>query len=509
MFDGASPAPPFHRSAICKESLITIQHRLATSELRVREVVQACLERIDALEPQVHAFITRMDEQAMALAQAMDAVGPSPEALSGKPLWGVPVVVKDVFSTRGVRTTCGSRMLENYVPCFDAVAIKKLKDAGAIILGKVNMDEFAMGSSTENSAYGPTRNPWDVSKVPGGSSGGSAAAVAAHMAYGALGTDTGGSIRQPASFCGLVGIKPTYGRVSRYGVVAYASSLDQVGPMARTVEDTALLLRVIAGHDPKDSTSVDLPVPDYPALLSQRTDLSGLKIGLPGEYWGEGVDPEVAAACREAVSLAEQLGAKCVPVSLPHTAYAVAVYYIVATAEASSNLARFDGIRYGYRDKQAQELIEMYRASRNHGFGEEVQRRIMLGVYALSSGYYDAYYKKAAQVRRLLQQDFIKAFEGCDIICGPVSPTTAFGLGEKINDPLTMYLSDIFTISLNMAGLPGLSLPVGLAARSRLPVGLQLIGPAFSEGLLLQAARILERNLPTLPLPAGVAKIHS
>jgi aspartyl-tRNA(Asn)/glutamyl-tRNA(Gln) amidotransferase subunit A len=491
----------------CNETLVSVRRRLACGELRVAEVVRCCLERINTLDSSIHAFITRLDEQAMAQARAMDAEGPGTHVSDRKPLWGVPVAIKDVLSTKGVKTTCGSRMLENYLPCFDAVAVKKLKDAGAVVLGKLNMDEFAMGSSTENSAFGPTKNPWDLNKVPGGSSGGSAAAVAARMVFGALGTDTGGSIRQPASFCGLVGLKPTYGRVSRYGLVAYASSLDQIGPMARTVEDTALLLKVIAGHDVRDSTSVDAPVPDYPALLADRFDLSGLTIGLPEEYWGDGVDAEVDAACRAAISLAEHLGAKCVPISLPHTAYAVAVYYIVATAEASSNLARFDGIRYGFRNGQSQELVEMYRASRTQGFGGEVQRRIMLGTFALSSGYYDAYYKKAAQVRRMIQQDFFTAFKQCDLICGPVAPTTAFGLGEKLDNPLTMYLSDIFTISLNLAGLPGLSLPVGLGSASGLPAGLQIIGPSFSEGLILQAAHVLEQNLPAMPLPHGLAAI--
>ncbi len=486
---------------IYTESLAVAASRLAAGELRVEEVVQACLDRITAMDSSIHAFISRQDEQALEQARAMDAAGPPANVRQNQPLWGVPVAVKDVLSTKNVRTTCGSRMLEDYVPCFDATAVEKLKHAGAIILGKLNMDEFAMGSSTENSAFGPTRNPWNLDKVPGGSSGGSAAAVAARMVYGALGTDTGGSIRQPASFCGLVGVKPTYGRVSRYGLVAYASSLDQIGPMARSVEDAALLLQAIAGHDARDSTSVDLPVPDYPALLARRTDLSGLTLGLPREYWGDGVDQEVAAACQKAIAHAERLGAKCVPVSLPHTASAVAVYYIVATAEASSNLARFDGVRYGFRDGQARELIDMYRASRSQGFGEEVQRRIMLGTFALSSGYYDAYFKKAAQVRRLIQQDFLDALSQCDVICGPVAPTTAFGLGEKLDDPLTMYLSDIFTISLNLAGLPGLSLPVGLGADSGLPVGLQMIGPGFSEDLLLQVAHVLERSLPSLPQP--------
>lgn len=489
---------------MCNQSLASIRLRLAASQVRVEEVVRCCLECMDSLDPAINAFITRMDDKAIAQARAMDKTGPPPDVLQAKPLWGVPVALKDVLSTKGVRTTCGSKMLAEYVPCYDAMVVEKLKDAGAVILGKVNMDEFAMGSSTENSAFGPTRNPWNLEKVPGGSSGGSAASVAARMAFAALGTDTGGSIRQPASFCGLVGLKPTYGRVSRYGLVAYASSLDQVGPMTRTVEDTSLVLKIIAGHDPRDSTSVKMPVPDYPALLKEKSDLSGLKIGLPREYWGEGVDPEVEAVCRGAVTMAENLGAECVPVSLPYTSSAIAVYYIVATAEASSNLARFDGIRYGHRDRQARELVEMYRASRSQGFGEEVQRRIMLGTFALSSGYYDAYYRKAAQVRRLIQQDFLRAFETCDILCSPVSPTTAFGLGEKVNDPLTMYLSDIFTISLNLAGLPGLTLPVGLARD--LPVGLQMIGPGFRESLLLQAAYVLEGKIPNLPMPWGLEK---
>ncbi|SDB30257.1 aspartyl/glutamyl-tRNA(Asn/Gln) amidotransferase subunit A [Desulfonatronum thiosulfatophilum] len=489
-------------------SMAAIRRQLAAGEVRVEDVVRSCLDRMDALEPSIRAFVTRADEQALNQAREMDRVGPGADSPATKPLWGVPLVIKDVLTTRGIRTTCGSKMLDNFTPCFDAEAVTRLRDAGAVILGKVNMDEFAMGSSTENSAYNTTANPWKLDAVPGGSSGGSAAAVAARMGFAALGTDTGGSIRQPAAFCGVVGLKPSYGRVSRYGLVAYASSLDQIGPMTLSVEDAALLLRVIAGHDPKDSTSADRPVPDYPALLAERADLAGLRIGMPEEFWGEdGLEPDVAEGCRQATALAEELGATCVPISLPHTPYAVAAYYVVATAEASSNLARFDGVRYGFRDKDAQDLIEMYRNSRSKGFGEEVQRRIMLGTYVLSSGYYDAYYKKAAQVRRLIQQDFLAAFERCDVICGPVTPTTAFGMGEKTSDPLQMYLTDIFTISLNLAGLPGLSLPVGLGKRSGLPVGMQIFGPAFREDLLLQVGHVLERRLPRLPLPTGVSAL--
>jgi aspartyl-tRNA(Asn)/glutamyl-tRNA(Gln) amidotransferase subunit A len=483
-------------------SLTSIRHQLDAGEVSVTEVVQSCLGRINAVEPAIHAFITRLDQQALEQAATLDRAGP--ESGRDLPLWGVPVLLKDVLATRGVRTTCASRMLEDFIPCYDAESVARLHQAGAVVLGKVNMDEFAMGSSTENSAFGPTMNPWNLETVPGGSSGGSAAAVAAHMGFAALGTDTGGSIRQPAAFCGVVGLKPSYGRVSRWGLVAYASSLDQVGPMTRSVEDAALLLRVIAGHDPKDSTCSRQPVPDYPALLSRRKDLSGLRIGLPEEYWGEGMDADVAEQCRQAMDLARSLGATCVPVSLPHAPQATAAYYIVAMAEASSNLARFDGVRYGYRDAGTTDLISMYRDSRSNGFGEEVQRRIMLGTYVLSSGYYDAYYKKAAQVRRLVLRDFQEAFAQCDVICGPVTPTTAFARGEKIGDPLQMYLSDVFTIAVNMAGLPGLSLPVGLGARGKLPVGLQVIGPAFAEELILQVGHVLERGLPPLPLPTGV-----
>jgi len=481
-------------------TLAQLRDDLAAGRATACAAVEDCLARIAATEPKLSALLTVPAEEARAQAQALDAAGPDP----AKPLWGVPLAIKDVICTKGLRTTCGSRILENFVPPYDAFVITKLREAGAVIVAKANMDEFAMGSSTENSAFAPTRNPWDIERVPGGSSGGSAAAVAARQAFGALGTDTGGSIRQPASFCGCVGLKPTYGRVSRFGCVAYGSSLDQIGPLARTVEDCAAILQAIAGHDPADSTSADRPVPDYQAAINSRSDLKGLRIGLPAEYWGQGLAPEVEAACRGAIEAAEKLGATPVPVALPHTKYAVATYYIVAMAEASSNLARFDGVRYGFRDTEAQELIDMYVASRSKGFGDEVQRRIMLGTYVLSAGYYDAYYRKAAQVRRLVRQDFLTAFESCDVIAGPASPVPAWKLGSLTADPLQMYLMDIFTISLNLAGLPGLCLPAGLGRDSGLPVGLQLFGPAFGEDLLLSVGAQLEAALPGLGEPRGL-----
>ncbi len=482
-------------------TLTRLRDELAAGRTTAAQAVDACLDRIAATEPRLSALLAVPADEARAQAQALDAAGPDPK----QPLWGVPLAIKDVICTKNLRTTCGSRILENFVPPYDAFVIKKLREAGAVIVAKANMDEFAMGSSTENSAFAPTRNPWDTERVPGGSSGGSAAAVAARQAFGALGTDTGGSIRQPASFCGCVGLKPTYGRVSRFGCVAYGSSLDQIGPLARTVGDCAAILQAIAGHDPADSTSADRPVSDYQAAIQSRTDLGGLRIGLPAEYWGEGLDPEVEAACRGAIAAAEKLGATPVPVALPHTRYAVATYYIVAMAEASSNLARFDGVRYGFRDTEAQELIDMYVASRSKGFGDEVQRRIMLGTYVLSAGYYDAYFRKAAQVRRLIRQDFLTAFASCDVIAGPASPVPAWKLGSLTADPLQMYLMDIFTISLNLAGLPGLCLPAGLGRDSGLPVGLQLFGPAFSEDLLLSVAAQLESALPGLGEPRGLA----
>ena len=485
-------------------TLSQVRQQLADKSLSAAEVTEAALGRIEATEPRVQALLSVQAEEARAQAKALDASGPDPAA----PLWGVPLVVKDVLATKGTATTCGSKILENFRPVYDATAVARLKQAGAILLGKANMDEFAMGSTTENSAYFATRNPWDLDRVPGGSSGGSGATVAACQCYGALGTDTGGSIRLPASFCGIVGLKPTYGRVSRFGMVAYGSSLDQIGPMTRTVEDAARLLQVIAGHDERDSTSVNTPVPDYVGALSgngNANGLNGLKdltIGLPAEYWDKGLSPEVAEACSAAVKQAEALGAKTVPVNLKLSQYAIATYYIIAVAEASSNLARFDGVRYGLRDKSAENLMEMYVKSRTQGFGEEVQRRIILGTYVLSSGYYDAYYRKAAQVRRLIRQDFEAALTQCDLIAGPVCPTTAFKVGAMTSDPLQMYLMDIFTISTNLAGLPGLSLPVGLGRDSSMPVGLQLTGRAFDEARLLQVAGLLEKNVPGTGLPS-------
>ena len=476
------------------KTLSEVQAGLQAGELTATAVVQACLDRIQATEPAVSALITVLADKALEQAASLDQTGPDP----AKPLWGVPLVLKDLLTAKGVRTTCGSRILENFVPFYDATVVEKLEAAGAIIIGKANMDEFAMGSSTENSAFFPTRNPWDPDRVPGGSSGGSGASVAAGQCCAALGTDTGGSIRLPAAFCGIVGMKPTYGRVSRFGMVAFGSSLDQIGPMTRSVEDAARVLQVIAGHDLKDSTSVNVPVPDYLAALG-RTDLKGVTIGLPVEYWGEGLDPEVENACRAAIAKAEELGAKTVKVNLALTEYAIPTYYIIAMAEASSNLSRFDGVRFGYRDMDAEELIDMYTRSRTTGFGDEVQRRIIMGTYVLSSGYYDAYYRKAAQVRRKIREDFDAALDQCDVIAGPVCPTTAFKVGDKA-DPIQMYLMDIFTISLNLAGLPGMSLPIGLGADSRMPVGLQFMGAPFSEEKMLSIADCLERNLEPMPL---------
>ena len=486
-------------SDLYTKSLSEIRTHLLSREVSAEEAVSSCLARIDATEPKIQALLNLQREEALATAKAMDAAGPDAD----KPLWGVPVTVKDVLCTKDVTTTCGSKILGNFKPFYDAYAVRKLKEAGAVIIGKTNMDEFAMGSSTENSAFHPTRNPWDLSRVPGGSSGGSAASVAASQAFGSLGTDTGGSIRQPASLCGCVGMKPTYGRVSRYGMVAYGSSLDQIGPMTRTVEDNARMLQVIAGHDPKDSTCSERAVPDYLAALG-RDSLKGVRIGLPAEFWGKGLDPEVEAACASALNQLKDLGAEPVEVSLPHSPYAIAVYYIVAMAEASSNLARFDGVRYGYRDADADELLDIYVKSRSKGFGDEVQRRIMLGTYVLSSGYYDAYYRKAAQVRRRIREDYEKALSQCDVLCGPASPVSAWKVGELTDDPLKMYLMDIYTISLNLAGLPGLSLPVGLGKDSGMPVGLQLLGKAFDEATIYSVAHALEKVTPSIGTPAGL-----
>jgi aspartyl-tRNA(Asn)/glutamyl-tRNA(Gln) amidotransferase subunit A len=450
------------------------------------EATSAMLERIEAVEPHVGSFITVTPEQALATAKAADQL-----IAQGKCelLTGIPLAIKDIFLTEGIRTTCGSRILHNFIPPYSATSWEKLRDRGAVLLGKLNQDEFAMGSSNESSAYGITRNPWDTTCIPGGSSGGSAAAVAARQALATLGTDTGGSIRQPASHCGCVGLKPTYGRVSRYGVIAYASSLDQVGPLTRDVADCAIMLAALAGHDPKDSTSVDTPVPDYSASLSQG--VKGLRIGLPKEYFIAGLDPDVQKAMNAAVDTYRRLGAEFVDISLPHTDYAVATYYLIATAEASSNLARYDGVRFGHR-AEADGLLEMYTRSRSEGFGSEVKRRIMLGTYALSSGYYDAYYVKAQKVRTLIMNDFISAFANVDVMLTPVAPTPAFKIGEKINDPLQMYLSDIFTIPVNLAGTCAMSIPAGFSAAG-LPIGLQLIGKPFGEETLLRAGFAFEQ----------------
>ncbi|SHF76407.1 aspartyl/glutamyl-tRNA(Asn/Gln) amidotransferase subunit A [Desulfacinum infernum DSM 9756] len=461
---------------------------LLRKEASVTEVVTAYLERIEELDKSLNSYLTVLADQALEQARAYDS-GTLP--LQDKPLGGVPLALKDVLCTQGVRTTCGSRILENFIPPFDATAVARLKENGAILLGKTNMDEFAMGSSNENSAYGPVRNPWDMERVPGGSSGGSAAAVAADLCAGALGTDTGGSIRQPASFCGVVGMKPTYGRVSRYGLVAFASSLDQIGPITKDVRDAALLLQVVAGHDPRDSTCLEQPVGDLQARLDEP--IRGMTLGIPKEYFVEGMDPEVARAMEEAFAVFRDLGARLVEISLPHTDYGVAAYYIIAPAEASSNLARYDGVKYGFRKQEARDLLTMYRESRNLGFGAEVKRRIMLGTYSLSAGYYDAYYRKASQVRTLIKQDFIQAFDNCDAIIAPVVPTPAFKIGEKTQDPLQMYLSDVLTLPASLAGIPGISVPCGHTSGG-LPVGLQVLGPHFGEAVVLQLAHNFEKN---------------
>jgi aspartyl-tRNA(Asn)/glutamyl-tRNA(Gln) amidotransferase subunit A len=461
---------------------------LKNKEISSRELTRAVFERIDAFEPKIDAFITISEEFAMQQADQADAM-----IALGKcaPLTGIPLGVKDLICMRDLPTTCGSRILENFIPPYDATVIKKLKENGVVIVGKLNMDEFAMGSSTEHSGFKVTRNPWDSTRIPGGSSGGSAAAVAADMCLGALGSDTGGSIRQPASHCGVVGMKPTYGRVSRFGLVAFASSLDQIGPLAKNVTDCAHLLNVISGYDKADSTSVPRNVPDYTAAL--KGDLSGVRIGIPEEYSAtEGLDPEVMSAVGSAVEVLEGLGAERVKISLPHTEYAVAAYYVIAPSEASSNLARYDGVKYGFRDKDAKNLMDMYRSTRSTGFGPEVQRRIIIGTYCLSAGYYDAYYGKASQVRTLIMEDFKKAYETCDVILCPVAPTAAFKIGENIDDPLTMYLSDIFTLSANLAGIPGISVPCGFSSGG-LPIGLQILGNYFDEEMLFKVAYEFEQ----------------
>ncbi len=463
--------------------------RLRAGEISSVAVTEACLAAITAGDERIGAFLSVDRDGALAQAAEIDA-----KRAAGGPvglLAGLPIAIKDVLCGRGDTTTCGSRMLRNYRPPYDSHVVARLREADAVLIGRANMDEFAMGSSSENSAYQLTRNPWDPARTPGGSSSGSAAAVAARFVPGSLGSDTGGSIRQPAGLCGIVGMKPTYGRVSRYGLVAYASSLDQVGPFATDVTGIAALLQTISGHDPRDSTAVALPVPDYVAEVDQP--LAGLKIGYAAEHFATGLDSEIAAAVRAALEVYRSLGATLHEVTLPHAKYCVATYYLIACSEASSNLMRYDGIHYGHRASAANSLVDLYAASRGEGFGAEVKRRIMLGTYALSSGYYDQYYVKALRVRRLIRQDFDDAFRQVDVIAGPVTPTPAFLLGEKVNDPLAMYLSDIYTISANLAGLPGLSLPCGFTSGG-LPIGLQLQGPPFEESRLLRAARMYERE---------------
>jgi aspartyl-tRNA(Asn)/glutamyl-tRNA(Gln) amidotransferase subunit A len=461
---------------------------IAEKKISASQLVQDFYGKIEAEDGEIHAFLTLSKERAENQAAKVDALlnqgAPLPR------LAGVPVAIKDVMCTRGLRTTAGSKILEKFIPPYDCTAVARLEAEGAIILGKLNCDEFAMGSSNENSAYGPVHNPVDKTRVPGGSSGGSAAAVAAGMAVATLGSDTGGSIRQPASFCGVVGLMPTYGRVSRYGLIAFASSLDHIGPLAHTVEDAAIMLSVIAGHDPMDSTSANVPVPDY--VSEMKKPVRGMKLGIPKEYFGEGLDAEVRSGVEAAIQQLAAQGAEITPISLPHTSYAVPTYYVIATAEASANLARFDGVRYGYRSQKSQSLAQMYRNSRDEGFGAEVKRRIMLGTYALSSGYYDAYYLKAQKVRTLLARDFEQAFQKVDAIVTPTAPTAAFKIGEKSDDPLAMYLADIYTVTADLVGIPGISVPCG-QTKTGLPIGLQILGKHFDEGTVLRVAQAVEQ----------------
>jgi len=465
--------------------------KLARREVSARAATQACLDRIERVDGDIRAFISYDAADALAQADAADKRLAAGADFTQQPLLGVPVAIKDVIAVRNQPLNCGSKILGQFVSPYDATVIERLQAAGAIVFGRLNMDEFAMGSSTENSAFGLTRNPWDPARIPGGSSGGSAAAVAADECIASLGSDTGGSVRQPAACCGCVGVKPSYGRVSRYGLVAYASSLDQIGILAKTTRDAATMLRVVSGHDPRDSTSVPEPVPDYAASLTG--DIQGLKLGLPKEYFIGGLDPEVSQAVHAAVKQLETLGVEVVEISLPHTDYAIASYYIIATAEASANLARFDGIRYGARVEGADPL-ELYCRTRGAGFGAEVKRRIILGTYVLSSGYYEAYYLRAQKVRTLIRQDFLKAFEKVDALVTPTAPTAAFKIGEKADDPIQMYLSDIFTISCNLAGICGLSLPCGFTQSPKLPIGLQLLGKPFDEARMLKIAHAYEQS---------------
>ena len=469
------------------KTIAELSKELHNKDISSVELTQHFLSRINTLDKQLNSFITVTEEQALAEAKAADETIARGE---GAPLTGIPIAQKDIFCTKGIRTSCGSKMLDNFIAPYDATVISNFKAAGAVCLGKTNMDEFAMGSSNETSFYGGVKNPWDPTKIPGGSSGGSAAAVAARLAPAATGTDTGGSIRQPAAFCGITGIKPTYGRVSRYGMIAFASSLDQGGPMTRTAEDAAMLLQVMAGHDPKDSTSINKAVPNYTESLNN--DLNGLRIGLPKEYFSEGLEKGVESVVQNAIKELEKLGATIVDIELPHTHLSVPAYYVLAPAECSSNLSRYDGVRFGHRCDNPKDLTDLYERSRSEGFGQEVKRRIMVGAYVLSAGYYDAYYLKAQRVRRLIRDDFTTAFKNVDAILAPTTPTPAFGIGEKAVNPIEMYLSDIYTIATNLAGLPGLSMPAGFS--NNLPVGVQLIGNHFDEARILNIAHRFQQT---------------
>ena len=465
-----------------------LQEKIKNGSVTATQITESVFSRIDTVEERVHSFIRLMKDEALSAAAKADENIKKGDI---KPLTGIPIALKDIVCTKGITTTCGSHILHNFVPPYNATVVEKLKDAGAVFVGKTNMDEFAMGSSTETSWFGSTRNPWDLERIPGGSSGGSATAVAADECIASIGSDTGGSIRQPAALCGVVGLKPTYGRVSRFGLVAFASSLDQIGPFTKDVEDCAIMMNVLAGYDPRESTSVNADVPDYRQFVGR--DIKGWKIGIPKEYFIEGIDTEVNAALKKAITVIEQSGGQCVDISLPHTQYCVATYYIIAPAEASSNLARYDGVKYGFRAADIRDLLEMYRTTRMQGFGAEVKRRIMIGTYALSAGYYDAYYKKASQTRALIKKDFEEAFKICDVILTPATPTPAFKIGEKTDDPLQMYLSDIFTISANLAGIPGISVPCGYTSGG-LPIGVQFLAGHFEEGRLIQIATAYEKN---------------
>ncbi|MBM4338835.1 MAG: Asp-tRNA(Asn)/Glu-tRNA(Gln) amidotransferase subunit GatA [Deltaproteobacteria bacterium] len=475
--------------AIHELTIHQLHDLLVKKEVTSKEATAALYRRIGEVDGKVKAYLMLTEEEAFRQANEVDRKITKGEGIGD--LAGIPIGLKDILCTKGFRTTCGSKILGNYVPFYDGTVIKKLKEREAIFLGKLNMDEFAMGSSTENSGFHTTRNPWDLARIPGGSSGGSAAAVSADECIAALGTDTGGSIRQPASCCGVVGLKPTYGRVSRYGLVAFASSLDQIGPITKDVEDCAILLNGISGYDPSDSTSVNIEVPDYKQFLTNN--VKGVRVGIPDEYFIKGMDPDVEKSVREAIDLLRKLGTEVKKISLPHTPYAVAIYYIICTAEASSNLARYDGVKYGFRSSRYEDLIEMYGRTRAEGFGKEVKRRIILGTYVLSAGYYDAYYRKASQVRTLMRNDFEGAFKEVDVIVTPTAPTPAFRIGERVGNPLQMYLSDILTIPVNLTGIPAISLPCGFSSEG-LPIGLQIIGKHFDEGKILQVAFAFEQN---------------